>query len=399
MDGNVLLLGTTGLLAALGTIEAQAHRRRLASLPLRVHVNGTRGKSSVTRLIAAGLRASGRRTFAKTTGTLARMILPDGREYPIDRPRGANVIEQIRVIERATQCAAEALVIECMALQPHLQWLCEAKLVRATHAVITNVRADHLEVMGPTEEDVGWALAGMIPKRGKLFTAERRHLGLLRRAAASRRALITPVGPNDVAAVTHNEMQSFAYVEHPENVALALAVCDDLGIDRQMALEGMWSAQPDPGALTVHELDFFGHHVTFVNGFAANDPESTEHIWNLARDRYPFVERRLLVVNCRGDRAERSEQLGSACAAWEAADHYVLMGSGTAVFARAAAAAGIEECQLVALEDQRVEEIFETIIELVGHSTLVVGIGNIGGQGMDLARYFRNRSTSVGVTV
>jgi hypothetical protein len=33
-----------------------------------------RGKSSVTRLIAGGLRAGGRRTLAKTTGTSARLI-------------------------------------------------------------------------------------------------------------------------------------------------------------------------------------------------------------------------------------------------------------------------------------------------------------------------------------
>ena len=45
-----------------------------SKIPIRIHVNGTRGKSSVTRLIAAGLRAGGKRTFAKTTGTAPRVI-------------------------------------------------------------------------------------------------------------------------------------------------------------------------------------------------------------------------------------------------------------------------------------------------------------------------------------
>ena len=56
-----LLGGTTALLAALGVAEGIRHRRQLARIPKRIHVNGTRGKSSVTRLIAAGLRAAGLR--------------------------------------------------------------------------------------------------------------------------------------------------------------------------------------------------------------------------------------------------------------------------------------------------------------------------------------------------
>ena len=67
---SLLTLG----LAAYGVAEVRRHERQLARIPVRVHVNGTRGKSSVTRLIAAGLRSTGRRVFAKTTGTMARMI-------------------------------------------------------------------------------------------------------------------------------------------------------------------------------------------------------------------------------------------------------------------------------------------------------------------------------------
>ena len=40
-------------------------------------MNGTRGKSSVTRLVAAGLREGGLKTFAKTTGTAPRVIDSD----------------------------------------------------------------------------------------------------------------------------------------------------------------------------------------------------------------------------------------------------------------------------------------------------------------------------------
>ena len=108
MDGTMLVAAGTLCLSSLGILESYLHRRRLNNIPIRIHVNGTRGKSGVTRLIAAGLRAGGIRTCAKTTGTLARMIFPDGSEYPVFRPSRANVKEQLRVVRAASRCRAEA---------------------------------------------------------------------------------------------------------------------------------------------------------------------------------------------------------------------------------------------------------------------------------------------------
>ncbi len=388
-----VLLATTSLLAASGMLEGLMHRRRLGRIPVRVHVNGTRGKSSVTRLIAAGLRAGNFRTCAKTTGTLPRMILPDGSEYPVFRPAKANVIEQLRIVDTAVDFNAEALVIECMALIPSLQWLCESKLVRSTHGVITNARADHLDVMGPTEVDVAKALAGMVPINGKLFTAEQRHLEVFARACDDRGTELIPITADEVAAITPLDLAGFSYVEHAENLALALRVCEDLGVRRSVALQGMWKASPDPGAMTAHEMDFFGRQINFVNGFAANDPESTLRIWKMALERYRDVDRRIAIFNCRADRPDRSKQLGEVIVSWPEADYYMLIGSGTYIFARAATQSGLNPLKLKFAEDRRVEEIFETVIELSGKSSLVMGMANIGGPGLDLVRYFANRST------
>jgi len=387
----VLLCGILLLLLVLGAVEMIAHRRNVNRIPVRIHVNGTRGKSSVTRLIAAGLRAGGRVTCAKTTGTLARMIFPDGTEYPVFRPSRPNVIEQLRIFRAAAGCGAEALVVECMALQPYLQALSERKLVRATYGVITNARADHLEVMGPTEGKVAQALAGMIPPRKKLFTAETRHLHVFQAVAQDRGTSLVAVGEQDAAALTREDMAGFSYVEHRENVALALRVCQELGVPKETALGGMWNAKPDPGAMSVHEIRFFGRVIHFVNGFAANDPESTERIWRMALDRFPAVDGRIAIFNCRADRPERSLQLGKACAAWPAADHYLLMGSGTYLFARAATRHGLDGRKLTFCENLSVGEIFESAVGLSGASTLVMGMGNIGGQGLEVVQFFRNR--------
>lgn len=394
MTGIAALLGAAGLLVAAGGYESLRHRRRLAELPYRVHVNGTRGKSSVARMIAAGLREAGRPTACKTTGTLPQMILPDGTEFPVFRPSGANVLEQLRIVDAAVEANAEVLIMECMALQPELQWLSESKMVRATHGVITNAREDHLDVMGPGERDVALALAGMTPVGGKLFTAERDHLDVFAASAADRGSELIAITEEDVAAITPEDLAGFPYVEHAENVALALRVCDDLGVERAVALRGMWGAKPDPGAMTAHEMDFFGREINFVNGFAANDPESTERIWRMALERYPAVKRRIAIFNCRADRPDRSQQLGRVIAGWPPADHYLLIGTGTFMFARAAVEAGVDSLKIGLAEGRKADEVFERVLEQAGESALVMGMANIGGIGLDVVRYFANRSTT-----
>ncbi len=103
------------------TVEAIRLRRALRAIPIRIHVNGSRGKSSVTRLVAAALREAGIRTVAKTTGSKARLILPDGSEEPVIRLGGPNIGEQVGILDRARRLGAEAVVMECMAIRPDLQ--------------------------------------------------------------------------------------------------------------------------------------------------------------------------------------------------------------------------------------------------------------------------------------
>jgi len=398
MDSSLLVAAGAGLLTAAGIAESWLHRRFLRSIPIRIHVNGTRGKSGVTRLIAAGLRAGGIRTCAKTTGTLPRMIFPDGSEYPVFRPARANVIEQLRVVRTAAQAQADALIVECMALQPALQSLCELQLVRATHGVITNVRADHLDVMGPDVTDVARALAGSVPVRGRLFTAEQKHLDILRNAARDRSSQVIEVGDDDVAAVSWDELDQFPYVEHPDNVALALKVCQDLGVERQTALTGMWQAEPDPGVMTVYRTGPCDQSVVFINGFAANDPESTGKIWEMILQRYGQDRKRVAVINCRADRADRTRQLAEACVNWTPADHYVVVGTATKLFSRRAASMGLGADRMTCVEETSKTRAIETVERIAGDSALVMGMGNISGPGLDMVQHYRNQHQSVNRT-
>lgn len=373
-------------------IEYRVHSRYLNSIPIRIHVNGTRGKSSITRLIAGALREHGFKTYAKTTGALPRMIMEDGREYPIYRPAGPNIIEQLRIVATAARNKADALVIECMALQPRLQSIVALKFVKATHGIITNARADHLDVMGPGEKDVVMALLGTVPFEAELFTAEQDYLAEFQAVCEDRKSKLYTLEPGEVEAVTDRDMAGFTYVEHKENVALALKVCNYLGIAREVSLKGMWNAHPDPGAMSEYRIDFFGREILFVNGFAANDPESSEQIWRMALMRHLHLERKIMVINARDDRPDRSKQLGETLGSWPIADRYLLMGSGGYVLFKKAVATGVDSSKFVYAEGMTVSRIFEEIVGLAGKSAMVMGIGNIGGPGLELVHYFRNRT-------
>jgi poly-gamma-glutamate synthase PgsB/CapB len=381
-------------LTAYGVWETTSHERNLRRIPVRVHVNGTRGKSSVTRLIAAGLRAGGKRTFAKTTGTMARMILPDGSEADVYRVGRPNIIEQTRIVRRAVQAGAEAMVIECMAVMPELQPVVELRLIQSTVGVITNARADHLDVMGPSVDDVALALAQTAPRRGHLFTAERERTHLIRQVAAARGS---EVHVTDDATVGAGDLAGFSYFEHAENVALALAVCGHLGVARDTALRGMHAATPDPGALRRFTVKSGIKTVTFVNAFAANDPDSTLLIWQrLGLGRAEPGVRRIVLANCRDDRLQRSEQIAEFVARRVEADHVVLTGLGTELVAYKAVQQGLARERITDLGGRSAEEVYERVLDLVEDRAVVVGIGNIVGLGEEVVLHFKNRAVSLG---
>ena len=380
-------------LAGYGAWESIRHEANLRRVPVRVHVNGTRGKSSVTRLIAGGLRAGGRRVFAKTTGTSARMILPDGSEVDVYRVGHPNVIEQTRIVRRAVELGAEILVIECMAVTPELQPLAELRLVKSTVGVITNVRADHLDVMGPTVDDVALVLAQTAPRNGHLFTAERVRSHLLGPIAMQRGSELHVV---DDDGVTADDLAGFSYIEHAENVALALAVCAHLGVDRNTALRGMRDSRPDPGVLRSYTVRAADRTVIFVNAFAANDPDSTLMIWKrLGLHASADGTKRIVLANCRRDRTHRSSQLADLMSSGGlAADHVVLTGDDTRIVAAQVVSRGVPAERVSDLGGLDAERVYERVLGLVDGRAIVVGIGNIVGLGEEIALHFRNRAVS-----
>ena len=98
-----------------------------------------------------------------------------------------------------------------------------------------------------------------------------------------------------------------SFIEHPENIELALKVCEEVGVKRDTVLKGILKSQPDPGALFILDIQYKKNKNKFVSAFAANDPSSTMKVWTLiskGRD-----NKKCIFLNTRNDRRYRTIQL------------------------------------------------------------------------------------------
>jgi poly-gamma-glutamate synthase PgsB/CapB len=285
------------LLVGLGLLERFLRDRAWKAVPIRIHVNGTRGKSSVTRLIWAALCEAGIPAVAKTTGAAPRLLLPDGTERPVNRHGKPNIREQLRTLLLARRLGARAVVLECMALAPELQWIAEHSMARATVGVITNARTDHTEIMGADLEQIAACLANTIPFRGTLVVGDLKLADFYARCATER-------GTKLVVADDRVDLSWRA-----ENEAIALAVTRQFGIADAVALAGMRRAPVDPGDSCQRTADCGGNPVTIVDARSANDPESflrtVKTFMPDLKNQNAETKSPVLVFNHRSDRPER----------------------------------------------------------------------------------------------
>ena len=340
-------------------IFATRHRRAIGHV---IHVNGTRGKSAVTRLIAAGLSEGGIKTYCKTTGTLPMTIDTKGNETEIKRLGKANISEQIKILKAAYKDGAEALVLECMAVDPELQHVCEHKILHSDIGVITNARVDHVAEMGSTTAGVCEALSNTIPKCGITFTADKDQFETIKFKAKSLRGTAVLADKCDFDA------SEFLF---PENIALALAVCEYVGVDRELALAGMRKVKPDPYEAKAYTLE----GITFVNGMSANDPVSTEMVYDRFKHLKTKDGKSVVVLNTRPDRGYRTGLMIDYIKK-QSPDIVWLLGSG-----RRVASMRLRKCGFETREYAGADKL---PIESLPDGSLIFAIGNIANEGIAL---------------
>jgi poly-gamma-glutamate synthase PgsB/CapB len=276
-----------------------------------------------------------------------------------------------------------------MALVPMFQKLDAHWSVRPTHGVITNARADHLDVMGPTVKDVAIALSNTVPKYAKFYTAEHVYLDIFKKKAEK---LGTEIFVSNPDSVSDEDMKGFSYIEHKENVALALLICSHFGIRKETALSGMYRTNPDPGVMRIYQIKDKNKDFRLINTLAANDPDSILQLWEKYKD---MKEEKIVLVNCRDDRPDRSIQLGELVAEKFQARWYVATGALTIAFVKKAVSSGIPKDKIIDLGNKTPAEIYNRILELVDTPALIFATGNTVGFGETIIEYFAHKGGEI----
>jgi len=359
----------------------RAHERRLRHYKIRVHVNGIRGKSTVTRLIAGVLREAGYKTLAKTTGSAAATINPDGEDVPIPRKGAANVKEQQDLLAEWEPVGAEAMVVECMALQPKYQEWAEQKVLHSHIGVITNVREDHQDVMGETLPEIAVSMAHMCPSGGILITAEPNPelQAVLKREAEKRGSQLLVADP---ARVRDDEVARFDYLSFKENITIGLAVADRLGIDRETAMRGMLKARGDIGVVRMQNVVLRGKPVIWANLFAVNDRESMMISMDVLEAHCTPQTIKIGILNNRYDRERRAEQFGDVAVKDLRFDRLITFGAYEDLVTKRLLANGFPRERIANLGfsvNPGVEQIIDTIAAMIpdGQPAMLVGFVNI----------------------
>ena len=357
-----------------------AQKRNVEKIPIRVNINGIRGKSTVTRLITSILTEAGYKTVGKTTGTAARMIywFQDDEDIIVRQPQGANIGEQLKVLQKAADLNAEALVCECMAVNPDYQKVFQFRMLEANIVVIVNVLEDHLDVMGPTLDQIAQAFGATIPYNGFLITIDCAYTDYFKQIAKERN---TKVIIADNSKITDEYLAKFDYMIFPDNASLALAVGEALGIDEETCFKGMLNAHPDPGAMRITRIGDEDLNCTFVNGFAANDPQSTVNIWERVKELEYNTEDPIVIMNCREDRVDRTEIFVSDVFPKIQTHTLVAIGEVSEPITTAFNNGQFPNVKnYINLEYAEPDKIMETLNPLL-KDRMVFGVGNIHGQG------------------
>lgn len=302
-----LLVISLALVVCL-SLEAAAHQRRLEKISHRIAVTGIRGKSSITRLIAAGLSEAGYRVMAKTTGSKPVIIYPDGHEKEVKRRGKPTVLEQKNLVRLAAREGADFLVAEMMSIQSEYLRAESHKLLQPEVLVLSNIRVDHTEFLGKTKEDVATNLCACLRPGVKVFMPEEEIRPEILEAAEKGRSEIKPVGPSLKVAELISQLP---YAEFESNLRLALAVLEHYEIPPDKIRSGIKNVCPDFGHLRAWPVGRENGQQPgyFINLFAANDPCSTEEALKQISDKIDFSRFMLAgLLSFRSDRADRTAQ-------------------------------------------------------------------------------------------
>jgi len=374
------LLGA-GYLALLSHFrkEYKDHRERVQKIPIRIHVNGIRGKSSVTRMVGSVMHEAGYKTFTKTTGSAAKLIDHKKKERDLKR-RVPNIIEQVHVIKNISKHNPDAAVMECMAVTPFLQKVSEEKMINATVGILTNVREDHQDRMGWTLQEITNSLCEFMPSDATLICSEQRPdlVKIIKKRAKEKNTKVVVVN-NGVSKEDLKVLNKLPYIEHEENISTVFALARHFGINRKTTIEGILNTIPDPGVLKIHRKKKNGKHLHFINAHAINDKHSIIKVYDMLKRRGFLDKQNIAVLYHRKDRPERVEMFSDIVSKDLSFDNAILLGHYKQRAKRRLVENGFPIHRIHSLKKESLPELLALFERLTEKESNIIGMVNIHG--------------------
>lgn len=388
MTGFLLLLGLASLFLIFLIAESIVYNRRLKRIPLRITVSGTRGKTSIVRTLASVFRAHGIKVLAKTTGSEAMYILPDGSLEEIRRKGLTTILEQKRLIAKGVKLNVECVITEIMSIHPDNHKVETYKLIKPELTILSNFRPDHTDVVGESTHEISELFVNDIFPGSKIIIPEEELNEFILKGIQQNRAVLitTKTGISNEL----NLPESVYEQQIPANLDTVITTARYHGIPDEIIIRGILDTQLDIGQFGIFRFDSPDRKVWFVNAFAANDPVSTlQLIQKTSEILAPEITDNPEIIGLlalRSDRGERSRQ-------W--LDYLQPEGPGlfsrlyvsgihSTIFARK-----LKNCER--LTNQNPEQITRHIIESTKRDIMVFGIANILGLGRELIDYWSSR--------
>jgi poly-gamma-glutamate synthase PgsB/CapB len=337
------------------------------------------------------LREAGFTVLARTTGSKPVIILPDGEENEIKRRGSPSILEGKKILRKGAELQARALVLELMSIHPERGYCESVEMFKPHVLVVTNVRLDHLAQTGTSREDVARCLASSIPENATVFVLQEEFFPVFQKAAERMSSTVIQIPRGSIGEYLQakNDLPSF---ELEENIRLALAVADFLGIDKKVALQGMIKARPDFGSLKTWTVDLGSppRRWLLVSCFAANDPESTQLVLSRLQEKKLFDGKRMIgLLNLREDRGDRSLQWFKALKeeAFPGIRSFFFIGNHARALKSKLKMSG--KTELLVSRPLTPQKIMEEISEKVKGEAVLIGMGNMGGAGKELVEYWQ----------
>lgn len=367
-------------------------KKKIKSLPLRICVTGTRGKSSVTRLLASLLKEADFIALARTTGSRPVITLPDGEEQEILRRGPPSILEGKKILKLGAELNANALVTELMSIHPECGSVESGQMFSPPILVITNVRRDHLSQMGSTRQEIARGFTSAFPGNGTVFIPQEEFFPVFQEAADRMNARLIQVS-RDAYRERSTKGARILPREFEVNIRMAFAVAEFLNIGTDTVLRSLKRVKPDFGSFKIWTKDFGTRHqrLYLVSCFAANDPDSTRRILSrLGEEDFMKGKEVVGLLNLRRDRGDRTLQWLESFNRdiFPEFKRVFLIGEHVHAFKKRLRRSA--ERSAFILKSRAPQRIMEEVLKETKGNAVCVGMGNMGGAGRELVEFWEN---------